>query len=357
MDYINRLAISYYNTIATIDDDHKVYLVQHRESKKIYIKKILDIYNINIYEYLQNHCITGIPKIYDACEENGQLTIIEEFISGTSLQEIINSKEISIDLIIQFMCELCDILEQLHSVNPPIIHRDIKPSNIIITPYNHLVLIDFNAAKYLSAQSETDTVLLGTKGYAAPEQYGFGASTPQTDIYALGILLKELSSALPVSTNIFESIISKCTQINPNDRFVNIHKLKIQFQNLNQHGAAFPSNICCKIKWKDLILPGFRTKTPWKMLTASVIYPFIFWLCTTLEVEDTTTLQLWIARVMLFLIFISVILCCSNYCDIQSYIPLCTSNNRIIRYIGILILNMGIILWLSFLLILFVATF
>ena len=87
---------------------------------------------------------------------------------------------------------LCNILEALHSMTPPIIHRDIKPSNIIITSYNYAMLLDFNAAKQFSGQNESDTVLIGTPGYAAPEQYGFGSSSPKTDIYSLGIVLREM---------------------------------------------------------------------------------------------------------------------------------------------------------------------
>lgn len=342
MDYAGRLAISYYNTITTINSAHKVYLVQHQESQKIYIKKILDVYNLHIYEYLQNHCITGIPKLYDIYEENGQLTIIEEFISGTSLQEIIDTKELSIDLIIRFMSELCDILGRLHSLTPPIIHRDIKPSNIIITPYNHIVLVDFNAAKYLTNISNADTVLLGTKGYAAPEQYGFGSSTPQTDIYALGILLKELSSNLPVSTNMFDSIINKCTQINPSDRFENVYALKAEIDKPKKYNTNdIPTTET--ITWKHLIPPGFRTRTPWKMLIASAIYLFISWLCLTLEVQNLTVFQLWVERIFSFIIMLSVVFCCFNYCNIRRIMPLCMSKHRIIRYLGVLLLNIAIV--------------
>lgn len=77
------------------------------------------------------------------------------------------------------MIMLCNILNALHSMTPPIIHRDIKPSNIIITSYNYAMLLDFNAAKQFSGQNESDTVLIGTPGYAAPEQYGFGSSSPK----------------------------------------------------------------------------------------------------------------------------------------------------------------------------------
>ena len=342
MNYMERLAISYYNTIATINSAHKVYLVQHRESQKIYIKKILDVYNPHIYEYLQNHCIAGIPKLYNVCEENGQLTIIEEFISGTSLQEIIDTNALSVDLIIRFMSELCDILGRLHSLNPPIIHRDIKPSNIIITPCHHVVLIDFNAAKYLTDVNHSDTVLLGTKGYAAPEQYGFGSSTPQTDIYALGILLKELSSALPASPNLFDAIINQCTQINPSERWENTDALKAEINKLSKYNTN-PIQATETIAWKHLMPPGFRTNTPWKIFIASVIYLFIFWLCLTLNVKDATVSKLWIERIFSLLILLSVVFCSFNYCNIQRLMPLCTNRRRIIRYLGILLLNVAII--------------
>lgn len=66
------------------------------------------------------------------------------------------------------MIMLCNILEALHSMTPPIIHRDIKPSNIIITSYNYAMLLDFNAAKQFSGQNESDTVLIGTPDMQLP---------------------------------------------------------------------------------------------------------------------------------------------------------------------------------------------
>lgn len=356
MDYYQHLAFSYYNTIATINKAHNVYLVQHQESKKIYIKKILVVYNLHIYEYLQNHCITGIPKLYNLYEDNGQLTIIEEFISGTSLQELIDAQALSIDLIVRFLCELCDILGQLHSLNPPMVHRDIKPSNIIITPYNHVVLIDFNAAKYFTDKNVSDTILLGTKGYAAPEQYGFGSSTPQTDIYALGILLKELSSALVTPTNIFDSVINHCTQLNPSDRFKNVRELKAEIEKLTGYRAYEPQ-AAEHATWKNLIPPGFRTRTPWKTLTASIIYLIIFWLCLSLEVTNATAFQLWTERIICLSIMLSIVFCCFNYRNIQRFMPLCRNNHRIIHYIGILLLNIMIILFLFIIMCILITIF
>lgn len=335
MEFSHRLSISYYKTIATINEEHHVYCVQHQENKKIYIKKIMDVYNSDIYKYIHSNSITGIPKIYEVYEENSQLTVIEEYISGTSLLEMIESSMLNIESIINYMCELCDILGKLHSLTSPIIHRDIKPSNIIITPYDHVILIDFNAAKYLTNSEAQDTVLLGTKGYAAPEQYGFGSSTPQTDIYALGILLKELISTLPISSEKFDPIINKCTQINPTDRFKNVSVLK---QSLIQLKVPFTTTMdSFKTFWKSIIPPGYRTLKPWKIGISSTIYLFIFWLCFTLQVENTTNQALWIERLFCLAIMLSVIFICFNYCDIQRFFPLCKSKNRLLHYLGILL--------------------
>lgn len=355
MDYEKLVENSYYNTIADINSEHKVYLVQHRESKKIYIRKTLDVYNPDIYNYLLGHPITGIPRLYNIYEDDGQLILIEEFISGMSLRELIDDRKLTLDFVFSFMLELCDILEKLHDLEPPIIHRDIKPSNIIITPCNHVFLIDFNAAKYLTLTAEHDTVLLGTNGYAAPEQYGFGISTPRTDIYAMGILLKELSSSLPIPTNIFDAIIRKCTEMNPSDRIKNVQELKSEIKKLQIHNSEKQSSMPSKMK--KLVLPGFRTKTPWKMLSASLVYLFIFWLCLSLEVKEVFGFRLWLERITVLFMMLSIIFCSFNYCDIQRFAPLGTNKYRIMRCLGVLVLNFIIISALFFALLLLESIF
>lgn len=339
MDFTHRLAISYYKTIATINESHKIYLVQHQDTHKIYVKKILDVYNIDIYERLHNCPIIGTPRIIDYCEENKQLIIIEEYISGCSLKDKIQTSEILYNDILQYMLDLCNILEKLHSMNPAIIHRDIKPTNIIITSYNHAVLIDFNAAKQFSKMSEEDTILLGTQGYAAPEQYGFGSSSPQTDIYSLGIVLKEMSSALSSKTRIFEPIIEKCVKINQTERYANIHELKYSILSLVKPKLKhlMPNDL---LKY---VPPGYRTRTPWKMIISSDVYIFLFWLCLSLELKNKFGVALWIERIVYLAIMLSIIFCCFNYRDIHRIIPICKHKNRFIRYFGIVLLNVTVI--------------
>ena len=233
MNLSDRLSVSYYKTIAPINESHKVYLVRHQETGRLFVKKILDIYSIEIYKELQQHPVEGIPRIIAACEEDGKLTVIEEFISGTTLRDKIESAEppndpLSVSLIGSYMIQLCDILERLHSLDPPVIHRDIKPSNIMITGFDNIVLLDLNAARYYSGvpDQEADTKLLGTHGYAAPEQYGFMESRPQTDIFSVGRTLKDAVDALPYRDHTFDAVIERCTQMDPSKRYASAGALK-----------------------------------------------------------------------------------------------------------------------------------
>ena len=365
MDYSKRLSISYYKTIATLNEPHKIYLVQHQETQRIYVKKVLDVYNKDIYLHLFHNHIKGTPQIIDLYEEDHQLTVIEDYVSGSSLQEIIDNctsgKTNALDetTIYYYMMELCTILEGLHSLQPPIIHRDIKPSNIIITVHNHVMLLDFNAAKYFTNTASTDTVLLGTQGYAAPEQYGFGSSTPRTDIYALGILLKELTSALPILSNKYDSIIAKCIQMNPKDRFQSVTELKAVLRYLAPSVAPASTNTSPKrsATYNPYLPPGFRSKTPWKIFLASIGYLFIFWLSFSLEVEDVSMSGLWFERFFCLFMMLSFVCVGTNYLDIQRILPLCKHKNRFINYIGIAILEALLLFALLILLIIIMNLF
>ncbi len=334
MDLEQRLSISYYKVVAAINEPHKIYLVQHQETGKFFVKKILDVYSIDVYKYLKENPIAGIPQIIDYYEENGTLTLIEAFVSGTTLKEIIDSGAVSTEQIGHYMINLCEILEKLHSHNPPLIHRDIKPSNIIITHYDNVMLLDFNAAKYRSSDQNrgSDTVLLGTQGYAAPEQYGFGESSPQTDIYSLGVILKEVSDSLAVNTHEFDSIISKCTQMEPSRRYSSVKELKTAITKALGHDLSPEAE---QTSLTSYLPPGFRTMSIGKMIVAIPVYVMVFWLCLTLEVKNTYGPALWLERVFLLMIMLGDIFIGYNYLGIQKVFPPCRSKNKFIRIIGI----------------------
>lgn len=331
--------MSDYNIISTLNKEHKVYLVQSVHSDKIYVQKILDVYNIRVYEYLYNNPIPGIPQIINYYEQDNQLIVIEEYISGTSLQEKIDNFELSITDIKSYMLMLCNILEALHSLTPAIIHRDIKPSNIIITSYNYAILLDFNAAKQFSDSANSDTILLGTPGYAAPEQYGFGSSSPQTDIYALGIILKEMLGSLkyPNSLDCYERIVKKCTEMTPSSRYSSVTELKEALLSINTSNASNTRS-----SKTGLIPPGFRSKTPWKMLLASIGYLLLIYFSLTLQVENIYGGALWVERIFSFFVFLTPVLCGFNYMNIQNILPLCKSKKPLLHYSGIILLDIAI---------------
>ena len=360
-----------YKIISALNEEHKVYLVQSVLSDKVYVQKILDVYNIRVYEYLYRNPVSGIPRIINYYEDGNQLVVIEEYISGTSLQEKIANSDLSVSDIRSYMIMLCNILEALHSMTPPIIHRDIKPSNIIITSYNYAILLDFNAAKQFSGQNESDTVLIGTPGYAAPEQYGFGSSSPKTDIYSLGVVLREMLGSITPTPDIAQIlqrlnlIADRCTQMTPAARYQSVAELKNAVSQSDypaQHSTSAADNSSQyahnnrdsvdnietpgqHLHGNDsrFLPPGFRTRTPWKMLLSSVAYLFIIWLCLSLELENTYGAKLWLERIFCLGMFIFAIFCGFNYLNVQNILPLCKSKNRFLHYVGIILLDVAVI--------------
>ncbi|MGV8121126.1 MAG: serine/threonine protein kinase [Candidatus Xenobiia bacterium LiM19] len=137
----------------------------------------------------------NLPKVIDFFEENGNLYLVMEFIDGKSLLSILedNKGPLKEKIVLRWGITICEVLRYLHNQYPPIIFRDVKPANIIETPQGEIKLVDFGIARYYRQGQCTDTVALGSPGYAAPEQYyGKGQSEPRTDIYGLGVTLHVL---------------------------------------------------------------------------------------------------------------------------------------------------------------------
>ncbi len=356
MDIQSELILSYYKEITQLNAEHHVALVQHKQTNQIFVKKTLDVFNLNVYSYLKDNPIPGIPRIYEIVQHEGSLVVIEDYISGQSLEQIL-SKEgpIPEDKVVRYTMQLCDTISKLHASVPSIIHRDIKPTNVIITPYDTAILIDLNAAKHASDKNE-DTTLLGTRGYAAPEQYGFGSSGIQTDIYAIGMLMNTMlngSFSQQVIDGRFYSIIRKCTELNPAHRYSSIDELKKALSLIN---SKYPISFVPESK-RRFLPPGFRTGNYANMLIALAYYIFITWLCFDMKFKDANMATTYIQRAGIFLILLSIPFNTFNYANIHNKFPLCNSDVLAKRVIGILLLNIVVILALLFSILMMVAIF
>ena len=309
------LQLSYYKQISILNASHNVFLVQHVETGKLYVKKILSVYDKAVYDELCEYPLENTPRIYAVVVDDSRLIIIEEYINGETLEEIVQRDgPLSESNAVQILMQLCVIVNGLHSYFPPIIHRDLKPSNVIVSNDGIVKLLDMNAAKHYKGSSGEDTQLIGTVGYAAPEQYGFGESSVQTDIYALGVLLNNLVTGdIPkrsLATGQIGHIVEKCTAIDPNDRYQNAAEL---FSALEKYRPFDKTKAALFIKW---LPPGFRTLNPVKMLLSGFLYVIFFMAAMQLDVKNAPLGKEWIDKVFFLVFFLVAVAFIGNYMDI-----------------------------------------
>lgn len=188
----------------------------------------------NMMKKLDHPCL---PRIVDIIDKEDVIYIVMDYIEGEPLNKVIERTGAQPqETVIEWAEDLCGVLDYLHTQNPPIIYRDMKPANIMLQPNGNIKLIDFGIAREYKEQNLEDTVSLGTKGYAAPEQFGGkGQTDARTDIYCLGVTLYHLVTGKnpceppyeiypirywnPELSSGLESIILKCTMINPEERY------------------------------------------------------------------------------------------------------------------------------------------
>jgi hypothetical protein len=180
----------------------------------------------------------NFPSITDYFSAFGRHYLVMELIEGQTLAEVLESSPdfLSVDTVIGWIRQLCDVLDYLHSRQPPIIFRDLKPLNIMLTNDGTIKLIDFGIARVFTSGKQADTAALGTVGYAPPEQYGREQTDARSDIYALGVTMHHLLTkydptsgpafSLPPARSLnpqvpkhLEAVIGKATRLAPVDRF------------------------------------------------------------------------------------------------------------------------------------------
>ena len=209
---------------------------------------VLELQEIEMMKKLKH---PHLPSIVDVIEQNDSLLIVMDYIEGQSLEAVLEEQGIqSKEIVLSWGKQLCAVLEYLHSQNPPIIYRDMKPGNVMQKPDGTLVLIDFGAAREYKPQNRKDTILLGTRGYAAPEQYCENGQTDErSDIYCLGVMLFQfLTGELPQNALAFsewgdfdglEVVLSKCMQFRKEERYQSAEELSFALEHYWEYDKEY----------------------------------------------------------------------------------------------------------------------
>lgn len=159
----------------------------------------------------------------EAAERDGENLVVEEFIEGDNLGFLLEGALFTPGETRAIVKQLCRALWVLHSMAA--VHRDIKPENVILRGKD-AVLIDFDAARLHKPGAQADTQVLGTTGFAAPEQYGLSQSDVRTDIYSLGVLINVMLTGEHPSKRLAEGhmgwVVQRCTQVNPQKRYQDV---------------------------------------------------------------------------------------------------------------------------------------
>lgn len=198
-----------------------VHLVREKGGEQKFIRKILKNRH-PVYQILQDCPHPCLPKLYEVTLSEDSTIVIEEYIEGQTSGTV----ELTEKQFLNIVRELCSVLEFLHGKG--IIHRDIKPSNILLTEDGHVRLIDFDAARMPRDNLAQDTNLLGTRGFAPPEQFGFSQTDERADIYALGATLEQLLGEKAQKPH-YKKVIRKCMNLDPDKRYQSVRQVRHAF--------------------------------------------------------------------------------------------------------------------------------
>ena len=225
-DYIKKV-FETYRLVGTLSDKNDCKAL-HLRHKTLAQDIVLHSFpkHFEAYDILCALSFDGLPEIYDSLSlEDGQI-VLEEFINGVTVAEIMETGRYRYSGVKKVLKEVCSALSVLHERG--LVHRDIKPENIMIDKNGRVVLIDFNTSRIIKKASK-DTVIMGTAGYASPEQLGVAQSDARTDIYAAGILINVMLTGKHPSEELAKGrpgrIVKKCTQVSPDDRYQSAKEL------------------------------------------------------------------------------------------------------------------------------------
>ena len=227
-DYLEQQLAAYYDEISPLGSGKILY--RHRETEAPLIcRNMAPGDDLSAFRRLVGRTHPNLAEVYDVIEDETAPAVLLEYVPGRSLDEILGDEPPKYEAVRRMALDICDGLIALHSME--IVHKDLKPENVIITPEGTARLIDYGIATVFGEDRPPQTALLGTVGFAAPEQFGFNRTDARTDLYSFGVLLNVLlAHEHPTAKQYREGqpgkIIRRCLQTSPEDRYDSAMELR-----------------------------------------------------------------------------------------------------------------------------------
>ncbi len=333
-------------------------IVRNNIDGRIMVKRISSGDNFSVMERIAKINHPNLMRVYDCILDNGKCISLSEYIEGTILERaVLDFTPYNEQAVKNIMAQLCDGLSELHRCG--IIHRDINPSNVMLDKNGIVKIIDFDITRTVKENKAKDTRVLGTAGYASPEQFGFSQTNERADIYSCGVLMNFLLTGKLPSENLYSGnyrpIICRCIEIDENKRYENTEQLKNALFGKNETPMREPQKISFLEEFPKNI-PGFRTGKKWqKVLTViCYIYYFLFLFSFVTYMPKISDSPLWEMQVRMsitILVFWSAVpyICLGDFGNISRVInrrnPKKAKN--LLKIIGILSFAVGFLVMMS----------
>lgn len=203
----------------------RVMHLRHKTLEKDLVVRELP-YPVAAYTALCDVVCDHLPQVYDVVDTDDGQVVLEEYVDGITVAALAECGRIRYRQAKKILRGVCHALSVLHQNG--FVHRDVKPENVLVRPNGQSVLVDLNISRQVT-QAGRDTVIMGTVGYASPEQLGLTQSDARTDVYACGVLLNVMLTGKHPSEKLARGragrIVRRCTAVNPDDRYPSARRL------------------------------------------------------------------------------------------------------------------------------------
>ena len=323
------------------NQNKETWLVKSNIDKKLYIWKEIELEMTVIYQKLKMVSSKNLASIMELVRIDDRAIVIEEYISGDMLQELIQSGRLREGMAVNIILQLLEVLSVVHGQN--IVHRDINPGNVLLSTDGVVKLLDFGIAREPKEGQGKDTTILGTAGYAAPEQFGFQQTDGRSDIYSVGVLFYVMLTGRLPDGNIYcqpryQNFIRKCISLEPRERYQSAleayrdleYSRKVQ-ENAKSTGMAreraenedmgnftySQKEMAAKAEQSNInpyIPVGFRRKGFWKKFLAGCFYAMLGIYIVGMAVECAVTpVSFFLELLALMLYIVLAFVCLTNY--------------------------------------------